>query len=409
MKQNNPADVHRFLNVMFVALLFAPMLGMMAGIGTSTPEAFREIENREPASFPNTEWTWSGMAALPEALDRWFSDGFGFRSFLIDLNGRLDVQVLKVSPDPERVVLGRQGWMFLGDLHERVFSKHTGQAAVSEVAIRRFAEDRRMEKEWLQRLYVEYVVVITPDKHTIYPEYLPEWVRSPRPSEAADRAVELLETIGVSTIDLRPALRTAKKDYGDFLYHKTDTHWTELGAYVAYEHAMKGMEPLLGPLKRLEMKNFMVRDYDFGGDLSTMARVDPYVHDHNVFMTYEQNLNTVSACEVSEKTPLKLLWEDSRRNVPRNANVEIINPNGFNDFRVLFMRDSFLTRLTHLFDQSFQQCVYTDETYEQGLPMKDMVTRYRPDIVVFQLAERKIPEYRPKTDARKASSSDLGP
>ena len=408
MDGNNPKGLHGFLNVFFVILLFVPMLGMIAGVGTSTPEAFMEVENRRPASFPNTEWTWSGMAAFPKALDQWFSDRFGFRRFLIDLNGRLDVQVLKVSPDLERVVLGKQGWMFLGDRHEHVFSKHSGQATISEADIHRFVEDRRNEKKWLASRGIRYIVAIAPDKHTIYPEYLPAWVRLPRRSLAADQAVELLEKSGVHTIDLRPHLLSAKKDHGDVLYHKTGTHWTDLGAYIAYINIIKGLEDLLGPLNSIEMKSFTTRHHTFRGALSTMARVGEYVDDYNVFMAFEQDFNSVMAYEVSDPTPSKPLWEDPAKRVPRTLNAEINNTRGLNNFRVVFIRDSFLTRMTHLLNQSFRQCVYTEPTYEQGWSMKDLVTKYQPDIVVFQIVERKVPDYRPRTDARAALGSDVG-
>ena len=388
--------LRRIPNVFFIGLLFVPMLGLMTGVGRSDLETFAATEQRMPASFPSMEWTRAGTAALPKKLDQWFSDRFGFRHFLIVLNGLLDVRVLKVSPDPERIVLGKDDWMFLGDQYEHVFSKHCGRKTVSEEILRRFVEERREAAEWLFRQGIGYLVVVTPDKHTIYPEFLPQWVPLPCPSSAADRAVELLAENGVTTLDLRPILAAAKKDYGDVLFRKTDTHWTDLGAYIAYRHIMKGMEPFLGPLKTLEMKTFTIEHCAFPGDLSKMAGVEGYVRDYKVLIDYRQPFNPVRACEVGDRTPPKLLWEDPKKRVLRTLSADVAGTRSLNNFKVVFLRDSFLTPLTHLFNQSFGRCIYTDLTWQRVATMKDLVDRYRPHMVVFQIVERKVPDYKPE-------------
>ena len=60
--------------------------------------------------------------------------------------------------------------------------------------------------------------------YTIYPELLPAY------AQVADETA-LLEKLGLAYIDILPQLMAAK---GENIYFKTDHHWTQDGAYIAY-------------------------------------------------------------------------------------------------------------------------------------------------------------------------------
>ena len=80
-----------------------------------------------------------------------------------------------------------------------------------------------------------------PEKFTIYPEYLPIWVRAGDGPTPYDRIAAGIKQAGRATfIDLRPALR-AEKDQRR-LYFKTDSHWNYNGAVIGYRELMRTVQ-----------------------------------------------------------------------------------------------------------------------------------------------------------------------
>jgi hypothetical protein len=85
------------------------------------------------------------------------------------------------------------------------------------------------------------VFVVAPDKHWIYPELLPGGITGHPEQSRIDQLVDELRAHStVPVVDVRDALRAARED--ERLYHLTDTHWNDLGAFVAYEQVMRGLE-----------------------------------------------------------------------------------------------------------------------------------------------------------------------
>jgi hypothetical protein len=80
-----------------------------------------------PPSEPDgAELHWPHSTAewlmLPRSVDTWLQARFGFRETLLDVNARLRFALR--SPTTDRVVFGRDGWLFLSD--DAVFQQSMG-------------------------------------------------------------------------------------------------------------------------------------------------------------------------------------------------------------------------------------------------------------------------------------------
>ena len=74
------------------------------------------------------------------------------------------------------------------------------------------------------------MLVIAPNKNSIYPEYMPGWVKLVSKQTRLDQLSGLLaDEPGLEYVDGRLLLRP-QKNTGP-LYYRTDTHWTPLGAF----------------------------------------------------------------------------------------------------------------------------------------------------------------------------------
>ena len=77
-------------------------------------------------------------------------------------------------------------------------------------------------------------LMLVPTQAEIYRDELPKNAPNPDQREYIEKVSEKLEDISV--IDVYSSLQAAKKDY---IYYRTDHHWTTKGAYIAYQCAAK--------------------------------------------------------------------------------------------------------------------------------------------------------------------------
>src|SRR5436190_21050559 len=100
---------------------------------------------------------------------------------------------------------------------------YTGLARFSEQELKDWQELLEGRRDWLARRGCKYLFVVPPDKHSVYPEYLPDWlIKSETPSKVQQLIAHMKAHSTVPTLDLREALVEAKQ--GAVLYQMTDTH-----------------------------------------------------------------------------------------------------------------------------------------------------------------------------------------
>src|SRR3989338_6714146 len=72
------------------------------------------------------------------------------------------------------------------------------------------------------------------DKTSIYPEFLPNYIKVSNKNHRIDKFIKILrkKSADFPLLDLRPILLEAKKN--EIIYHETDTHWNARGAHYGY-------------------------------------------------------------------------------------------------------------------------------------------------------------------------------
>jgi alginate O-acetyltransferase complex protein AlgJ len=213
-----------FFFLVLGAPVFAGILGVRADAKTM------RFEHSSP--FPARPSSFRQLAQTPMELQRYFNTHFPFRASLMHLNAWLKVRVAGVSSS-EKVVIGDEGWLFFAggsitDSYRKTRPFTDEQLATwSSLLVRR--------RDRLRQQHIPYLFVVAPNPQTIYGEHMP---RSLWQLDGPSRLDQLLLFVrshtDVDILDLRPALKAAK-DQGERVYYKTDTHWNQLGGFVAYE------------------------------------------------------------------------------------------------------------------------------------------------------------------------------
>src|SRR5262249_21747021 len=110
--------------------------------------------------------------------------------------------------------------------------------------------------DWLAQRGIPYVVLIAPDKQTVYPEHLPHSLK--RRTESNSHLDQLLAYLRAHTtvqvLDVRAAMHEAKAR--ERLYDYTDSHWNGRGAYVAYDGLIEALSPQFPGMRPVPRSDF---------------------------------------------------------------------------------------------------------------------------------------------------------
>jgi hypothetical protein len=112
---------------------------------------------------------------------------------------------------------------------------------------------------------------MVPNQHSVYEEYLPDYI-VPAKENVFDQIIK--SGPGFNLLHLKDTLIASKVFWGDYLYNKTDSHWSEIGAYVGYRKIIDQLKtslPKIIPIL-LEKEDFII-DYNPGGQNKKLLNI----------------------------------------------------------------------------------------------------------------------------------------
>jgi alginate O-acetyltransferase complex protein AlgJ len=294
---------------------------------------------------------------------------------------------LGISMVPRDVVIGLNGWLFLGDRFENVISD--GRRGISDKAIANGASigDASMAWDtWLRQNGVKlYKVMVAPNKESIYPELMPFWAR-PLPPTATDAL--MAGTDSKIYIDLRDALKQAKATQTEALYFKTDTHWNSLGAGIAFRAFAKEVAGALPELRWPAENAFQL--FGVGSrqetDLVRILRLRNDVTNRSPSLGIENIPVETTHYELETEKVIRTGGNPEVGDLP----VIVRSRDALNRKRVLWLRDSFGVALSPFMAATFHEViqVYAHDTLKSERRFAELVKAWRPDYVFVTVVER---------------------
>jgi len=356
----------RIVAAMFAVALAAP-LAALAFTWWRTTTLF---EKRPMAPWP----AFALSTEFPPAFERAFADRFGGRDWLIRRHHAALLEWFGVSA-LTTVMPGIGGWYYwLGEDGLSLDRHHRGVADFPATYVDATAAELRRRHAWLTARGIAYVVVVVPEKFTIYPEYLPAWVvRSPHASPY-DRVVAAMANSAVTLLDLRPALRAAKAR--DRVYYQTDSHWNYNGAMVGYDAIMREVQRALPPSRMPSVvppqRPAYVPGTDYySGDLVDMLGLPGRIREDDVAPLAKILGDTTSRCgkrDAAASQPGIEVYTCDRPGLPR----------------AVVYRDSMAIPLIPMLAENFSRVVFIS-----GLAFDpDLIEREKPDVVIEEMVER---------------------
>lgn len=187
-----------------------------------------ELENRNAAQWSTP--TLSGLldGSWQTSFSKWMQDQFVLRDQWINTQRAVD-EIAFQKVEEGGILLGKDHWMFT-----KLFS-------VSESTQKQLDKNVNAVTEFAAKYPEKVTFLLAPSASVIYSEELP--LGAPMVDEDS-MLDEIFAKVGTtaSVLDLRTVFTEHKDQY---LYFKTDHHWTPAGAYLAYQQfcALKGLTP----------------------------------------------------------------------------------------------------------------------------------------------------------------------
>ena len=305
-------------------------------------------------------------------FENYYNDTFAGRKKFLK---KLTKLKMNLGVDVGTTISGRNGWLFYdsGKVPDGyTLVDYFGKVRFSEAELKLMAEGLIKARDYYKKRGIDYYLIIAPNKEGVYSEYMPLHLQKDRVSDKSrmDLAVEYLQKhTDVKIINFRDVLTTSKHKYGVNLYYPRDSHWNEVGAYLAYHQLAEEMQNrgLIGvPVVALQ-KEMISQKGDFSSDLNRFdesSDISYYVD----FLTGKDGKALVSMDNRYFE-----IWEN------RKAPV---------DKTVLMIRDSFGLALMPYLDKTFAKNVFAHNRYNKRQELDRLVTEYKPDIMIDEMVER---------------------
>ncbi len=267
---------------------------------------------------------------------------------------------------------GKDDWLFLGNSYDNTVAKLKLASKPNEEHLNAVKANFYKISETSAQYGIKTVLIVGPNKSTIYPEYLPENLIPSATRYSSVFLTKLKEIPSLTVYDPTSDLLAAKKSER-ILYWMTDTHWNNKGAFVTYA----GFSKLL---------NIPIPDVDFkqgkphSGDLIGISKLKNFpLHPNDNW---------------------DVIWKDKpvwvEREIPNEQNTTfgaatlVTNDKALSNQYVWIVGDSFVGSLKQYFNATFKQVRYVGHWGHKLNTLSDELNKAdkKPDLIVVIRVER---------------------
>jgi alginate O-acetyltransferase complex protein AlgJ len=358
--------------ILFLALLALPAIVQISGWKDKTASFENKAEVKKPIL------KWRELNPFPAQFEAYYNSRFPARNSLLFLYNYFSARYLQKSPKPGQVTIGKDGWLFLANYEQQVY---TGQLRFSEDELKKSMEEIQYRRKESASLGADYRIVIIPSKFTVYPEFVPaSLIKYPGPN-ACDQLISYLHRYSdIPVLDLRPAIIKAKKNGP--LYMKGDNHWNSRGAYYGYREVINWLRKDYSIPPPLEPDDLTFYDTLSTGNIIAMLGMDKYWH--NTFVKaiprkpWPQHKASLHPYPIPSDFAYVREYEDHR--VTSDSTLP----------SVLIIRDSFTNAIFRdLLSCHFRSSVYIWDKWEHRLN-ENIIRTEKPRIVLCLVIESMV-------------------
>ena len=354
------------LIALFLAAVSAPVVVQLTHRAAGTEAHEKRALAKLPACPANAVSLW----AYPEKFQKYYGDRFGLRAQLIRLHALTLYWLLRTSPS-DKVLAGKDGWFFYADDYS--LEDYHSETPFTHAELERWRQVMEARQDWLAQRGTKQLLVFACDKYMIYPEYLPAGYQRPNAPYRLEQLVDYLrKNSRVNLISLYIPLTVGKET--DRVYHRTDTHWNDRGAYIGYQEILSALRiPSQSPTDFRPVER-----QTEGWDLARMMGLnDVITEEDRALLPDVPRRAKITAIDRTDPT-----WNVGRAVLEVNAPALP---------QLVMFRDSFGSALVPFLAEHFRRSVFLWQ-YDFD---PSVIETEKPDYVVWLMTSRRLQWYTP--------------
>lgn len=276
---------------------------------------------------------------------------------------------LKEIPS-EQVVAGKDNWLF--------YVEKTDSDSIADYE----GTDRYTEEEMQEFLYaaldnqirmnekgIQTAILVVPNKENVYSEYMRDFYIH-NPVSNTDLLVEYLKNNGVNIVSCKEDMLRLSSEFQ--LYYPYDSHWNQLGAYVAVGSVLRQFN-----ISMEELENRRILSYPLKGNYHEGAWSD---------LAHMSGLNYVldDETEYEVEGTIQIDWNQYAVNQFNKEVWHYNNPDASLSKKVFLIGDSCRTAMIPALSEMYQD-IYVIHRTDYNPEMLEVV---QPDYVIVEYVER---------------------
>lgn len=367
MEKSKRNILHYPLVIGFLLVLTLPMFNSAVGIWKFD----RVAENRTFTDSLSIKV--DHLDLFPEDAEAYMNDNFSFRKPLLDLFHGIKFYVFNTSPHPDKLIVGKNGWYFMG---QEELANYQGKHNFDADTLKLFLEEWKRRINYLDQKGIKTYWMIAPTAHPVYSEHLPFNIRP-----GSERRVTQLKNYFKNELPdliIDPLSELIENKKRGQLYYRQDNHWTFRAGEIAHEVFVKNVRRDFPnytiPLpQQVKWRNELV----FNGIHRTVLGIKTMgeIRELPVFahaLSHETNKYDFPI------TPgFHYGWDYEHR---------YLNESIKKGLKIVIIRDSFGEHIIPFLSESFCESVYIFDAWQYKLN-EHIIDTVKPDIVLFLMVE----------------------
>lgn len=304
-------------------LVMIPIIVLTMIINIVVPDKkISEVENRSLQSFPAFSVNSLLNGEFEKDMGNWFSDQFVGRNTLLHI--KYIVNKMTGVKQMDNVFLS-------SSLIEQASSANAGQLSRNLDSINSF---------YASHANLNFQFLLIPNAVSIQSDLVPKYAYTEDQNQQMDTIYGKLDQ-NIKNVDVRSVLKSHADEY---LYYKTDHHWTSLNAFYTFQEFAKASD--LGKVKKSDYNVYPVKT-DFKGTLANKTgsvglkdTIEIYVPKENSDYIYT---NTAASIKSRSLYSLEALDSSNPYNVflSGNAPYAKLEMNNDSQKHLLVFKDSY--------------------------------------------------------------------
>ncbi len=348
---------------LFTAACCVPSAAVLISPSSNT------VGKEEAASAPEIIKDSSVNKNIGSEFDDYFTKSIPVRPQIITAQNMVASGLL--GKESNNVITGSGGWLFTSESAD----EYSG-IVKSERSVHNIAETVRIMQKSVTARGANFVFTAAPDKNEVYPEYMPSgYIKGEE--NTLSKLEKYLEKYNVNYVDLKQEL-LKRKNAGDQVYLKTDTHWNGLGALYGYNAIMNAAG---SPHESYSGVSFTVKN-DWEGDIAKMLypAAPPLCSQYYFDIDMSKVRFLQPRAGGSNEELLTELMGDSEK---RDTSIRTMNPKGRGS--LYFSRDSFGRAMLPFVIGNYRSA---NITRSRSFDLKKTAGNYTD--VIYEMVERKL-------------------